>query len=104
MVKETILYLEFGMKILFYLVHPGHYHLFKNVIKNLNEIDYEIIIIIRPKENLEQLLLESGYNYIKINDGVRGKNKWAMFSDMVQRDFRAYHLIKKIKQNISLKH
>ena len=85
------------MKVLFYLVHPGHYHLFKNVIKKLNIMNIDTILVVRPKESLEQLLKEDGFDYIKINDGIRKNNKWAMFTDMILRDYRAFNIIKKIK-------
>lgn len=90
------------MKVLFYLVHPGHYHLFKNVIKNLSSLNYEISIIIRPKESLEQLLKDDGHSFIKINDGIRKKNKLAMLSDMMKRDYRAFKIIRHIKPDIMI--
>ena len=43
------------MRVLFHLGHPAHYHLFKNVIKQL-KIKNEVFILIKKKDVLEQLL------------------------------------------------
>ena len=88
------------MKVLFYLVHPAHFHLFKNVITKLNNTGVETFIIIRPKESLEALCVSAGFEFIKVSEGIRKKNKLSMLSDMINRDYRAYRLIKKIKPQL----
>lgn len=88
------------MKVLFYLVHPAHFHLFKNVISRLKSEKTDCYIIIRPKESLEALCVESGFSFIKVSEGFRKKNKLSMFSDMLQRDYRAYRIIKNIKPDL----
>ena len=88
------------MKILFYLVHPAHFHLFKNVIKELKRNNIQSVVIIRPKESLEELCISEDLDYIKVNDGKRKNNKFSMLTDMINRDFRAYHLIKIIKPDL----
>lgn len=52
------------MKIIFYLGHPAHYHLFKYPIKLLKVNNYEIIILIKKKDILEELLKNEGLDYI----------------------------------------
>ena len=47
------------MKILFYLGHPAHFHLFKNTLFYLKENNVKFEIIIKSKEILEELLIES---------------------------------------------
>ena len=54
------------MKILFYLAHPAHYHLFKNVIKKLNSKNHKTLITIKKKDVLEQLLIENSLPYFNI--------------------------------------
>ena len=54
------------MKILFYLGHPAHFHLFKNTLFYLKENNVKFEIIIKSKEILEELLIESKLEYINI--------------------------------------
>jgi uncharacterized protein len=51
------------MRYFFILNHPAHFHLFKNVIKILRTKGHLCYIYIRPKDVLENLLNEEGFNY-----------------------------------------
>lgn len=51
------------MKCFFILNHPAHFHLFKNVIKILRTSGHLCYIYIRPKDVLENLLKEEGFEY-----------------------------------------
>jgi len=51
------------MKYFFLLNHPAHFHLFKNVIKNLRANGHLCFIYIRPKDVLENLLREESLDY-----------------------------------------
>lgn len=51
------------MEIVFFLVHPAHYHLFKNVMRELKEKKHEITILIIKKDVLEQLLINDKWEY-----------------------------------------
>jgi len=52
------------MNILFFLVHPAHFHLFKNVIKDLKNKKHKIRILIKSKDVLQELLDAEGWDYI----------------------------------------
>ncbi len=52
-------------KILFFLAHPAHYHLFKNVINDL-KTRYQIKVIIVTKDVLEDLVLKEDWDYENI--------------------------------------
>lgn len=54
------------MKILFDLLHPAHFHLFKNVIAELLGGGHEVDIIARQKDCLPALLDSSGWPYTLI--------------------------------------
>jgi predicted glycosyltransferase len=54
------------MKIIFFLVHPAHYHLFKNVMRQLREKKHEIQILIIKKDVLETLLINDNWEYYNI--------------------------------------
>jgi predicted glycosyltransferase len=51
------------MRVLFDLLHPAHYHLFKNVIASLRDAGDEVVIIARQKDCLADLLEQSGLPY-----------------------------------------
>jgi len=59
------------MKILFHLGHPAHFHLFKNVIKSLRESGHQTYILIKKKDVLEELLIDSGLEFHNILSGGR---------------------------------
>lgn len=50
---------------LFYLGHPAHFHLFKNVMLSLPEKEYTVAI--KSKDVLEKLLTEHGIKYINVD-------------------------------------
>jgi len=58
------------MKVLFYLGHPAHYHLFKNSIKKLGKD--RTVVLIKSKDVLEKLLQEDNIEYHNV-DGTSSK-------------------------------
>ncbi len=54
------------MKVLFMISHPAHFHIFKNTIMELQNDGHETIIVIRPKDVLEQLCIDFGMEFIKV--------------------------------------
>ena len=54
------------MKVLFMISHPAHFHIFKNVFAGLQRDGHETVIVIRPKDILEQLCIDAGVKYIKV--------------------------------------
>ena len=62
------------MKILFHLGHPAHFHLFKNVIKNLKKNNNDIFILIKKKDVLEDLLKKSNFLFSNILPDGRKDN------------------------------
>jgi hypothetical protein len=75
------------VKYLFYLGHPAHFHLFKNVIKKLSENEHRVSIIIKKKDVLENLLSEEGYEYYNIYPKERGNSKISIALSLIRRDF-----------------
>ena len=55
-------------KILSMISHPAHFHLFRYTILNLRQHGHELVIVIRPKDVLEQLCIDAGFSYIKVKD------------------------------------
>ena len=76
------------MKIVIYLGHPAHFHLYKNVIKNLKNGGHEVEVLIKKKENLEQLLQNSGIPYHNILREGRKDTKIGMAFGALKRMWR----------------
>ncbi len=60
---------------LFMISHPAHYHMFKHTIHNLQNTGNRVISVIRPKDVLEQLCINDGFEYLKVKDRPK---KWGM--------------------------
>lgn len=76
------------MKIVVYLGHPAHFHLYKNVIRNLKNNGHEVEVLIKKKENLEQLLQNSGIPYHNILREGRKDTKIGMGLGALKRMWR----------------
>jgi len=88
------------MKYLFYLGHPAHFHLFKNVIRHLRENHHEITIVIKKKDILEQLLIDIEWEYINILPQGRKNDKLSIASSTVKRDIVLWQIVKRWKPDL----
>jgi len=61
------------MKALFYLGHPAHFHLYRNAIISLKP--EEVVVCIKSKDVLEDLLKEAGIPFINIDSKQVSKRK-----------------------------
>jgi len=89
------------MKILFYLGHPAHYHLFKHVISAFNPEN--TVVLIKTKDVLEQLLKEDGVPYINVDDKAGAKTvgkTFAIAKKFSKRMLRIAGIIRKEKPTI----
>jgi uncharacterized protein len=76
------------MKVLIYLGHPAHFHLFKNVIFDLQSKGNELTVLIKKKDILEDLLKRSGIKYLNILPEGRKDSKAGIALGMIKRDWR----------------
>lgn len=76
------------MKVVVYLGHPAHFHLYKNVIRNLKNDGHTVEVLIKKKENLEQLLQNSGIPYHNILREGRKDTKIGMAFGAIKRIWR----------------
>jgi len=79
------------MKILFYLHHPAHFHLFRNVIDNLKKAHHKIIVLATNKDILEELLVKQGVEHKFVIRTGRKNTKLSMAIRLFKQDF---HLLK----------
>lgn len=85
------------MNVLIQLSHPAHFHLFKNVAKNMIEDGNKVLFVIKSKDILEQLLVDAGLPYVNINQHAHRGSKLGILWDMLVREFRIVRLCRKHK-------
>ena len=88
------------MKYLFYLGHPAHFHLFKNIINNLKKNDHQIFIAIQSKDVLEYLISSEEYNYVNISITKRRKNFLSLIIRTVKKDLKLLKICRAFKPNL----
>lgn len=88
------------MNVLFQLSHPAHFHLFKNVASQLTADGHKVHIVIKTKDILEDLVRESGFPYLNVNDKAHRGSNLGILWDMVIRDWKILRYC--IKNHIDL--
>lgn len=88
------------MKILFYLGHPAHYHLFKNVISTLKSKNHDVDVLIKKKDILEYLLKSSDFDFRNILPEGRKDNKLGITLGLFKRDWAMLRLCIKRRPDI----
>ena len=87
-------------KVLISLGHPAHYHLFKNINTNLNNIGIETKIIIREKDILENLLKSEDIAYYNILPKEKGSGFLALTLSIILRDLRLFNFCLRNKPDL----
>lgn len=90
------------MKILFHLGHPAHFHLFKNTIRNLKNNGHEITILIKSKDILEDLLLESNIEYLNILPQGRKDSLIGIAFGQLNQDLKMFNYVRKNRVDIMI--
>lgn len=85
------------MNVLIQLSHPAHFHFYKNVALGLMKNNYNVLIVIKTKDVLEDLLKNAGLSYVNINQYAHRGNKLGVLWDMLLRELRMVRLCKKYK-------
>ena len=70
---------------LFLLSHPAHFHMFRNVIDSLQEKGHKAVIVVRPKDVLEQLCNNYGIKYYKVGTRPTTGGKISLASSLIKR-------------------
>lgn len=73
------------MTVLAYLGHPAHFHLFKETIKNLQSKSHKVIIVIKSKDVLEKLLIDSHLEYINVAPKAKKSGKLSLYLSLLKR-------------------
>lgn len=88
------------MKVLFMISHPAHFHMFRNTILHMQEHGHDIVIVIRPKDVLEQLCINAKVSYYKVNDRPQ---KWGMLGlglSLIEKVIAVTKIVRREKPNL----
>lgn len=88
------------MKVLFYLNHPAHYHLFKNTIRKLKESNHKVLIFSKKKDVLDDLLISDGINYTNVLSEGRKDSKLSMINSVLKRGLKLFKIVKKERPDL----
>ena len=88
------------MKILFMISHPAHFWMFRYTIDNLKRDGHKVVIVIRPKDVLEQLCIDAGMEFYKVKNRPK---KWGMFGlaiFLIEKIFEVLRIARKEKPDM----
>lgn len=87
-------------RIVIYLGHPAHFHLFKNCIKNLRQDGRQVEVLIKKKDVLEELLMNDGMAYHNILEEGRKDSKLGILWGTIKRAWRLFLFCLKFKPSL----
>lgn len=88
------------MKVLFMISHPAHFWMFRYTIDNLKRDGHKVVIVIRPKDVLEQLCINAGMEFYKVKNRPK---KWGMFGlaiFLIEKIFEVLRIARKEKPDM----
>ena len=89
------------MTYLFYFGHPSQYLFLRESIKHLAKSDNnKIIILIKTKDVLENLLKNDGYEYTNILPRERGKSKTSIILSLLKRNLKIFLILLRTKPDL----
>ncbi len=88
------------MKILFYFAHPAQYLFYREALKILKSKKHSIVILIKTKDVLQDLLINDGLPFINILPKERGNTKFLMLLSFLNRVFRILPILLKYKPDL----
>lgn len=88
------------MRFLFYLGHPAHFHLFRVVIDRLKAGGHEVVLLIKKKDVLEELVRSQGWDYTNINPEGRADHKLAIAWKLLKRDFKVLQIARRFRPQV----
>ncbi|WP_127844983.1 DUF354 domain-containing protein [Psychroflexus aestuariivivens] len=88
------------MKVLFHLGHPAHFHLFKNVISSLTSNGHDVLVAIKKKDVLEDLVISAGIKYKNILPAGRKDGKINVAFGQLKQSVKLYLVARKFKPEL----
>lgn len=80
--------------------HPAHFHLFRKTIDTLKADGHQVVVVIRPKDVLEQLCINSGMEYRKVRERSRTAGKLGMVLALMQKTWDVARIARAVKPDL----
>ncbi len=88
------------MNILVQLSHPAHFHYYHYAMRNWAHDGHKVVVVIKTKDVLEQLLQNADIPYININATAHRGSKVGILWDMLVRDWKILRIC--LREHIDL--
>ena len=88
------------MKIAFYFGHPAQFLFVRKTISDLIENGHKVLIQIKKKDVLEELLKSSSFDYVNILPEVRKNSKFAALSSLIKRSKKMLPALRKFNPDL----
>lgn len=89
-------------KYFFMISHPAHFHLFRVTINTLKERGHDVVVVIRPKDVLEQLCINSGMEYIKVKERSRSAGKISLTLSLLEKTREVCSIVRKDRPDLMI--
>lgn len=89
-------------KYLVYMGHPAHFHLFRNMIRDLTDHGAEVKVLIKTKDVLEDLIRDSGFDYVNINVQERKKSKVSIALSLLKRELSFFSHARRLRPDLMI--
>lgn len=89
-------------RLLIYLGHPAHFHLFKNLVRDFKAKGHEVLIVIKTKDILEELCRSENWDYVNVLPEYRKNNLLGFAGSYLKKYRRISKLIRKLKPDLLL--
>jgi len=87
-------------KYLFLLSHPAHFHMFKLSIKELEKDGHKVIIVVRPKDVLEQLCVDFGFKFIKTQNRPKKYGLFGLGLSLIGKTIEVWKIVQRTKPDL----
>ena len=90
------------MKVIFDIGHPAHVHVFRNLAKEMEKKNHEVLFTCRDKEHILALLKSYGFTFI--NFGKPFKTRLSKLAGLFVYDYKMLRTILKFSPDITIGH
>lgn len=88
------------MNVFAYLGHPAHYYLFSKAFEILRAEGHSLLIGIKSKDVLEELVRGSGHEYINLYPGTRRSGRLLTLLSMLQKDKAMFAAVRAFRADV----
>lgn len=88
------------MKLLLMISHPAQFHMYRNIIGKLKEHSHQVVIVIRPKDILEQLCEEANVSFYKVNERSNKCGRLGYFIAFFSKIFAVMKIVRRERPNL----